>query len=373
MSDYPCHLCGAQNLRIIPQYSKLARVASDCKPWPAGGKLGVCGSCQTAQAVIDASWHDECAQIYGAYTIYHQSNGREQPVFEPATGVPAARSDRLLSNVTKQVTLPSTGRLLDFGCGNGGFLGSFSRLFPGWTISGSEYNDKYRVEVERIPGFEALYTGDAAGLPDGFDAISLIHVLEHIQSPRELLVTLREKLKPGGTLIIQLPYFVENPFVLPVADHATHFDDASIRRLLGSTGFEPVAVTSAWVPKELSVIARIGDAGVGATEPVDPEPLVDWLGAVRDEAESFARQPEPFGVFGTSIAGNWMFSELGDEMDFYVDEDLDRTGRTMNGLPILPPTEVPSNANVYIALPGLLAGRVAMRMGNAPGRYISPR
>ena len=61
--------------------------------------------------------------------------------------------------------LPARGRLLDLGCGNGSFLSAWSRLVPGWSLAGSEVSDKYRREVESIPGVEQLYTVDLDAIP----------------------------------------------------------------------------------------------------------------------------------------------------------------------------------------------------------------
>lgn len=372
--NFSCHLCHNEGLIAVPEYSALKRVASDCKPWPEGGKLGVCPVCSTAQAVIDDHWRNECDEIYSSYTIYHQSGGEEQPVYSPGAGIPSARSDYLLSCMSEVVSIPYSGRLLDIGCGNGGFLRSFCKKFPGWRLNGSEYDAKYRSEVERIPSFDQLFIGDISAATGQFDMISLIHVLEHIASPRALLDQIHSKLKPGGLLVIELPYFVENPFVLPVADHATHFDIASIHALLADTGFHPHHLTSNWVPKELSIVASKTPAPgpVVSAAPVDPIPAVRWLMEVRDRALAVARGSRHFGIFGTSIAGNWLYAELAPMVKFFVDEDPSREGKIMNGCPILLPGQVPPDSDIYIALPPQIVEGVAERLRAQPGCYHLP-
>lgn len=369
-----CHLCGEPGLLIITEYTALKRVTSDCKPWPEGGKLAVCPVCSTAQAVIDDQWRNECHKIYGSYSIYHQSGGEEQAVYSPGAGVPSPRSDYLLSRMSEVVKFPDSGRLLDIGCGNGGFLRSFSKKLPGWRLNGSEYDAKYRAEVERIPGFEELFLGGISAASGQFDVISLIHVLEHIASPRELLREVHSKLKPGGLLVIELPYFVENPFVLSVADHATHFDIAAIRALMADTGFFPHHLTSNWVPKELSIVAAKTPASgrVTSANPVDPVPAVRWLMKVRDQALAVGHSSNNFGIFGTSIAGNWLYAELAPMVKFFVDEDPGREGKMMNGCPILLPRQVLSGSDIYLALPPKIAEGVLGRLRVQPGCYHLP-
>ena len=90
-----CRLCGMAALHELEGFRALARVTSDCKPWPAGGRLTVCTACGTVQKLPDAEWLAEIAAIYGAYTIYHQSDGAEQPIFSGEQGAPQPRSARL--------------------------------------------------------------------------------------------------------------------------------------------------------------------------------------------------------------------------------------------------------------------------------------
>ena len=45
--------------------------------------------------------------------------------------------------------------------------------------------------------------------PEGFDAILLLNVLEHIYDTRAMLSTLSDLLKPGGILILAIPFMVK--------------------------------------------------------------------------------------------------------------------------------------------------------------------
>jgi hypothetical protein len=155
----PCHVCGSTALKTLPDYARFHRVTSDCKPWKPGGKLGVCPECGCAQAIIDQAWQDESKQIYEAYTIYHQSKGVEQSVFDQASGQATSRSTRLVQRLQKEIRWPASGRLMDIGCGNGALLRAFSGLAKGWTLAGLEVNDHYRSTVESIERVERLYTG----------------------------------------------------------------------------------------------------------------------------------------------------------------------------------------------------------------------
>src|SRR5690554_3837784 len=133
-----CHLCLAGEVRELPEYTSLTRVTSDCKPWPAGGHLGVCDRCGAVQKLVDEQWTGEIRQIYSDYTIYFQAGGAEQAVFLGDRAEPTTRSQWLVDNVIRLARLGQSGRLLDIGCGNGAFLQAFSSAMPGWSLVGTE-------------------------------------------------------------------------------------------------------------------------------------------------------------------------------------------------------------------------------------------
>ncbi len=366
-----CHVCGQDSLAICPEFSALRRVTSDCKPWPAGGKLGLCEACGAVAACTDEVWRREADEIYRQYTIYYQGEGAEQSVFDQTTGQVSARSARLVGHLKTNAVLPRAGRLLDVGCGNGGFLRAFASHFPEWGLAGSEYNDKYQADVEAIPSVEKLYSAGLESIPGEFDLISLVHVLEHIESPRDFLKQLSSKLKPEGRLFIELPYYADNPFELLIADHATHFDPATIQRLLAAAGLSIDIVRTDWVAKELSVIAVLDeDADTHAENSLaNISSYTQWLSSVADSARSIMEGAESFGIFGTSIGATWLLAELGDGVAFFVDEDPNRVGRFHADRPIHHPSAVPADSDVFVALPPSLCQTVVARLSRGPARY----
>jgi SAM-dependent methyltransferase len=62
--------------------------------------------------------------------------------------------------------------------------------------------------LEQVVGVRALRSADAAGTLatlDGYDAIALWHVIEHLADPWETLEAARERLRPGGVLVLATP------------------------------------------------------------------------------------------------------------------------------------------------------------------------
>lgn len=99
--------------------------------------------------------------------------------------------------------LPRTaGRLLDIGCGNGGFLQRARRA--GWHVIGVEPDPiaasvaQRSADAEVHPNLDALET-------ERFDLITLSHVIEHLHDPEGMLQACRKLLRPGGRLWIATP------------------------------------------------------------------------------------------------------------------------------------------------------------------------
>jgi 2-polyprenyl-3-methyl-5-hydroxy-6-metoxy-1,4-benzoquinol methylase len=106
---------------------------------------------------------------------------------------------RLISSATKK----SKGSLLDYGCGVGFFASRAERR--GWLVQGVELSDKARAKAQ-----EKLKLGTVVSsreeLPDTkYDAVTLFHVLEHLDDPAETLQWIRDRLNPGGAIIVALP------------------------------------------------------------------------------------------------------------------------------------------------------------------------
>jgi 2-polyprenyl-3-methyl-5-hydroxy-6-metoxy-1,4-benzoquinol methylase len=96
------------------------------------------------------------------------------------------------------------GRLLEVGCGSGAALKEMEAR--GWSVEGVDF-DPQAVKAARARNLSVrLGTLEQQAYPDdSFDAIAMVHVIEHVPDPRGLLRECRRILRPGGDLVAITP------------------------------------------------------------------------------------------------------------------------------------------------------------------------
>jgi len=98
--------------------------------------------------------------------------------------------------------LPKRGRLLDVGCADGFFLELAHA--DGWEVCGIEISRPMAEEASQKLGIPIVTSYQE--LPERpFDAITLWEVIEHLPEPIVTLMQLRERLRPGGVLMLSTP------------------------------------------------------------------------------------------------------------------------------------------------------------------------
>lgn len=141
--------------------------------------------------------------------------------------------------------LPEKGRLLEIGCAMGTTLNGFRE--KGWQVIGVEPDawtseiarNRFNLDVISKPFQEA---GLAKEL---FDAVVLLHVIEHLSDPFGALRDIADLIRPGGYLVLETPRYDTPTFRLlrgrersVIPDHLHYFTRKSMTAMCTDAGFD---------------------------------------------------------------------------------------------------------------------------------------
>ena len=142
------------------------------------------------------------------------------------------------------------GSLLEVGCGYGFLLDEAKPYFD------------YRVGIDFSNAVETaskladrVYQGDLQVIPDGerFDCIILVSVIEHVHKPIEYLAKLRERVRPGGKLVVATPDVdsifrrllgLRWPAFQVIPEHVAFYNRPTLSALMAKAGFSAISSLS---------------------------------------------------------------------------------------------------------------------------------
>ncbi|WP_363318686.1 class I SAM-dependent methyltransferase [Rhodoferax sp.] len=161
------------------------------------------------------------------------------------------------------------GKLLDVGCGSGDLLLAAQAM--GWQVRGLEIDAK-AVDAACSKGLSVQH-GSFELLCEyrsSFECIVCSHVIEHVHEPRQLLSSLVNALKPGGSLFIAYPnpssvvrrWFGRHWRGLEAPRHLCLPSLEVLQMELGKFGIRSIKVYPAPIHTfEASMRAKLGESG----------------------------------------------------------------------------------------------------------------
>lgn len=230
-----CPLCGTDNKKSFEVITQEAQAERRCRAL----------RCACGVIYLDDYLEDRTA-IYGEnYTVWAKSREADEPMIAASKKTAFAEQ---LARIAPFIG-PKGKKILDIGTGKGYLLDVAERM--GFECHGVELSSYAAGKAaERFPG--RIFTGtlEQARYPDGtFDVIAMTDLIEHIGDPQGLMKEVRRVLRPGGLVFIITPdtdaatrKMLGKRWFQYKYEHVVYWNARSLRRLLGSHGFEALAV-----------------------------------------------------------------------------------------------------------------------------------
>jgi SAM-dependent methyltransferase len=293
----------------------------------------------------------ELASFYAGYTKKVATEDEDDLLFSTSD----AEVDTLTASqarfVAGHVGAPS-GHVLDIGCGKGSFLKAFHALRPGWTCAGVEPS-RDEAEIARRDGTLDIHQGMFEDAPlDGgsFDLVSIMHVLEHVSRPADVVRRLRALVKPGGLLFVEVPNVLDPNMFYDVLlfEHLFHFPAATLSWFLEREGFDIVATEPSTPYGAQRIVARKSEVGSGRSvqwpavrmrEGRDAwTRLWEQMHGIADAGAARIASGRRVALFGAGMtAATWLvYTSLhGAAVAGCLDESRWKIGRTFFGTPVV--------------------------------------
>lgn len=278
--DSPCPMCGRDDARPILE-------APDAAPADGTGLVFAVVRCEHC-GLAYTNPRPTPSTIGAFYPADYRPHRRPRKMEQsrPARPLWARLFGRPCNE--RRGTLPwhGAGRLLDFGCGGGGFLKRMAE--QGWQVIGLDAAVGAVRRVQEELGLKALVGSlPHPDLPPGsFDVVTMWHSLEHVHRPLAILREAYRLLVPGGRIVVATPNLESLPFYwfgrswfgLDLPRHLTHFTPKTLREMLQTAGYRVESVRmlrhSDWLRSSARLAVRQGRGGPWAK-------LLQWKPAAK--------------------------------------------------------------------------------------------
>lgn len=170
-------------------------------------------------------------------------------------------------------------KLLDVGCGSGGFL--YRMKLVDIDASGID-SDDLAIEQARLFGIKASVKNLSELRSEKFDYITLNHVIEHVPEYQQLVSHIYEKLAVGGTLFLATPnydsagrlVFGKNWKGMDMPRHTQLFNREVLQATLKDAGFNDVHFYKDYLQSLTTILNSYKISGRSTLNPITIMKLV---------------------------------------------------------------------------------------------------
>jgi SAM-dependent methyltransferase len=371
-----CNICNTE--LGVPLYEARSEqsLTSLCDLKPGRVRVWLCETCGHLRG---EALPDEHHYYESEYRILLNHEDEDQ-IYEVQEERIIYRTDHQVATLLQKLNLPNGTRLLDYGCAKASTPRRLLSVRPDLQVYLFDVSSMYldfwrrfvsedRVAINHIP---SAWLGT-------FNVVTSFFALEHIQKPQDTVRQIASLLTDDGVFYGIVPDTFGNIGDFVVLDHVNHFTDYSLYFLLRSAGFTDICIDASAHRGALVFTGR--KVGRHSAQP----DLAATLSACRklaaywtkvddclQEAEAIFKK-RPSAIYGAGFYGAYIFSRLTEPswVQCFLDTNPFLQGKTLFGLEILPPQQVPSPIRtLYIGLNPKIARSVVAHMEWLRGRNI---
>lgn len=148
-----------------------------------------------------------------------------------------ARNSIIQNSIGLLTNLNKKSKVLDVGCGTGGFA---SKILDDYEVYGMDTSE-LALEYSKSRGIKNLFLGTLQEMDKSikFDAITILDVIEHIEDDKSIVKECFDRLKKDGYIIASVPAYM---FMWSHHDvkhmHYRRYTKRNFKKLIKSAGFE---------------------------------------------------------------------------------------------------------------------------------------
>ncbi len=363
-----CNVCQAPLAAPIYESRSEQSLTSLCELRPGRTRVWCCEHCGHLQDEPLA----DTAQYYASdYRILLDHEDEDQ-IYETVRSPDGSerivyRTEHQLRMLLERLPLATGAYVLDYGCAKAAMPRLLAGHRPDLQLHLFDVSDMYRGHWDGLLPRERQAVHETPPDWSGrFDAVTSFFALEHIPAPRTSVAHVASLLREGGRFYGVVPCTVGNPADFVVIDHVNHFTASSLHRLLADSGFGDIEIEAGSHRGALVFRATKGAAaGTGPSPAESVRQAVElahyWGGlGERIAAAEIAVGEAPAAIYGSGFYGAYIATCLAhpERLRCFLDRSPFQQGKTLSGLPVLAPEELPEDVvQLYVGLNPAIARR----------------
>ena len=348
-----CSLCGnmCQTMVVdLPFFRHL-----DFKTVANRNKVTICLRCGVVE---NKKLFTESEPIFRT-TQYASSCQTDQLIYVCGESQPVSRSRAQATKIASILGTKSP-TVLDIGCFDGRLLNELSIIYPKARMIG------YDVASDAFPKAQKTtqisYISDRDELFNNrYDLVIYSHSISYVPDLAEQLIKVYSVLSDEGILLVQMPDIVKNPYYALMGDQLYTLSPSALLRVLTVNGFDAVTLPDKNFPREQIMVAR--KSSNECTKTLVKPKYSEYRNALKKLETTKAliarrRYKESYGVFGTTANAAFVDSLIGEQVTYFVDENIRTPDLLFRGKPIYHPQELSATELVYFPYLGKVGGIV---------------